>query len=221
MAESDNDDLADALARMVGGNAGPGERDDDPIVPLTPPPLPRPPAFRPTSPMSKAAPPPQAHPTAPGPARPQRPAVPTVRPASPTPPNLAPSDDVADPFETDLIDDGDDVVLIPDHDASAFAPRPKPAASAEALAKAARRKRVEFRRTLIPVLLSCGVLTIAFGLAPLGMGPDSISATLPRWVTPTLVATGVVLLVLAGLNMAGVRALLAAERPATGGAAGR
>ena len=220
MAKSDHDDLADALARLAGGDIAPSERDHDAPVPTPPKPPPPPkPAFRPTSPTANvlrpSAPPPRAPAPPPSPvvARPQRPAVPPSRPLAPPPPNLTPPEPPG-PIAGDAVVEDDDVVFVPPHDPSVFVPKRTALTTAEAQARAAHRKRVEFRRTLIPVLLSCGVIAIAFAVATVALGPDSISATLPHWVVPTLVSAGVVLLVLAGLNMASVRSLQAAEASA-------
>jgi hypothetical protein len=228
MAEPNHEDLADALARLAGGEVAPSEREHE-AVPPPPPALPAHPTgrpvFRPTAPAAKGPPaprsrtpvrpstpastPPQVPPPATAVVRPQRPAVPPARPLAPPPPNLAPPE-AAGVVEVPPVDD-DDVAIVPAPDASVFAPRRKPTTTADARAKAARHKRIEFRRTLIPILLTCGVLSIAFAVVPLAMGTDSVAVTLPGWITPTLLATGAVLLVLAGLNMAGVRAMLAAD----------
>ncbi len=195
MAESDHDDLTEALARLSGGDAAAD--------------VPRP-AVRPPTPSA----PPAAGVARP--ARPERPAVPTARPMAP--PNLTPPDAVAADAAANAVVDDDDAVNIPAPDASVFAPR-KPAASAGARAAVARRKQVTFRQTLIPVLLTTGVLAIAFGLARVALGPDSPAAAFPAWATPTFVVAGAVLLALAVLNMLSVRSMLAADAAATPGRA--
>ncbi len=107
--------------------------------------------------------------------------------------------------------DDDDAVIVPAPDASVFIPRKKPTTTAEARAQVARQKQLDFRRTVIPVLLTTGALSIAFGVLPLCLGPDSVAGALPRWVTPVLAGTGAVLLALAGVNMASVRSMLLAQ----------
>jgi hypothetical protein len=273
MAESNHDDLADALARLAGGDVAPSEREHDDAPPPPPPPKPpvskpgfrptppaaaRPPGLRPPSAAPRPAAPGTARPAAPGvpaaarpappaaprpatpavarpaapaapavarppitpappppPARPQRPDVPTIaRPAAP--PNLTPPEPAEPEFANDGDDgaaamavDDDDAVIVPAPDASVFIPKKKPVSSAIARARVARQKRIDFRQTVIPVLLTGGALLIGFGVAPVAMGHDSVAAALPSWVTPTLVAAGLALWVLAVLNMLSVRSLMA------------
>jgi hypothetical protein len=62
-----------------------------------------------------------------------------------------------------------------------------------------------FRQTIIPVLLTCGVLTLATSSLKFAAGPDSIFSDLPLWLPITLLLAGVILLLLAVLNMLAVK----------------
>jgi hypothetical protein len=64
---------------------------------------------------------------------------------------------------------------------------------------------MKFRRTIIPILLTCGVLTLAFSSLKFVLGPDSIFSDLPIWLPITLFTAGIVLLFLAVLNMLAVK----------------
>ena len=64
---------------------------------------------------------------------------------------------------------------------------------------------MKFRQTIIPVLLTCGVLTLATSSLKFAAGPDSIFSDLPLWLPITLLLAGVVLLLLAVLNMLAVK----------------
>jgi hypothetical protein len=64
---------------------------------------------------------------------------------------------------------------------------------------------MEFRRTIIPILLTCALLTLAFSSLKFATGPDSIFSDLPMWLPVTLMAAGVILLFLAVLNMLAVK----------------
>jgi hypothetical protein len=226
MSESNHSDLADALSRLASGDVAPSEREHEPPVPPPAPPTPRVAkvTFRPITPVAPtvARPASPARPVIPSiatphpAARPQRPAVPTVRPLAPPSPAGPTLTEPALPVDDPAVVDDDDAVIVPAPDASVFIPRKKPATSAEARARVARKKQLEFRQTLIPILLTTGVLAIAFGVAPFALGPDSIAAHLPRWVTPTLIAIGAVQLALAGANMASVRSMLLADSQPSG-----
>jgi hypothetical protein len=66
-------------------------------------------------------------------------------------------------------------------------------------------RTMQFRQTIIPILLTCGVLTLAFSSLKFVLGPDSIFSDLPLWLPIVLLLAGVVLLFLAVLNMLAVK----------------
>ena len=264
MAESESDDLADALAQMAGGEIAPSEQ--EPAAPVEPekptsrpaavkpvsarpaapvikpspvePPaavpvvtVPRP--VRPVAPMLNSAPTPPAPPASPaappsgvrgarpiapaltstpGAVRRDRPSAPTIRQVA-----IAPTDAEADASQStgltavaagsEIIDD-DDAVIVPAPEASAFVPKSK--TNAEVRKKIARKRNLEFRRTLIPILLTCGVMMLVFAVLRFFTGPDSMLTNLPIWIPIALVTAGLVLLALAVVNILGVRAELRA-----------
>jgi hypothetical protein len=244
MAESQHDDLADALARMADGDVAPG--DPKPQAPPTPPALravkpalARPATARPASaPVVKAPAPSSA-----APSRAARPAAPIVRePASPPAAATAPagalaippsarkarpaapttrSVTVAAPQNTPEVDGGqstglssgtpgdaaviddDDAVIVPPPDPSVFEYSSK--ATADMRAKVARQKSIDFRRTLIPILLTCGVLLIIFGSLKFVSGPDSVLTDLSIGIPIGLFVMAIILLALAAVNMISVK----------------
>jgi hypothetical protein len=95
----------------------------------------------------------------------------------------------------------DDILAAPAPDASVFAPR-RPTRDLRA------ERQIHNRRTLIPILLTCGVLMPAVGALKWLRGPDSPFAAWPVWVPIVLGACGVVLLLLAAGNMMQVRQMM-------------
>ena len=89
----------------------------------------------------------------------------------------------------------------PAPDASVFAPR---RSTRDLIAE----RRIHNRRTLIPILLTCGVLMPAVGSLKWLRGPESPFATWPIWAPLVLVACGVLLLLLAIANMVQVRQMM-------------
>ena len=67
---------------------------------------------------------------------------------------------------------------------------------------------LEARRTLIPILLTCGVLLLVFAGLKYVMDPDSPFASMPGLVTGSAVGMGVLLLIAAAVNMLGVKSAL-------------
>ena len=84
--------------------------------------------------------------------------------------------------------------------------------SAAARAAVQRRKSLEYRRTIIPVLLTSGTLMLVFGILKFFAGPDSMLQSVPTWIPIALLLAGALLLALAGVNMVSVRAQLAADK---------
>lgn len=114
----------------------------------------------------------------------------------------------ADP--TEIIDD-DDMMSIPAPEASVFQPKPKNLAEMRARAAAARN--LELRRTLIPILLTCGVMLGVFAALKFVSGPDSMLATaVPPWMPPVLGGISVAFLVLAVVIMLSVKQQLDAQK---------
>jgi hypothetical protein len=75
-------------------------------------------------------------------------------------------------------------------------------------------RRLSFRRTLFPILLTRGVMLPAMGAVPFVVSADSPFAAVQPSVAITVMAVGGVLLLLAVVNMLQVRhelALAAAE----------
>ncbi len=177
MAQSDKDELADALARLAGGEVAPSEQE--------------PPA--PSEAVSRSAS-----------IKPQRTAVPAEAFAPPPMPEPFQAPTPADQLGSQLSDetivaDDDDAVMVPAFEADPLAPRPV------AIQRAAVYQTLEFRRTLIPVLLTCGMVLIVFSFGRHLLGQDSPLNDLPTWLAPVLLLTGTILLVLAVLNMLSVK----------------
>ena len=263
MAESNHDDLADALAKMAESDFAPLKPDPksppptaapaaqppvtrpagperaapravrpastrapanrvaapgaQPGVPAPPaPPAAQQPAPRPVTPIrtrpaspvtfstpqSSGVPDAQASP----PARKVRPAAPSIRPATvPVEPGQGEvAGDQSTALSGDVIDD-DDSVIVPAPDPSVFEYRTKTAAQARE--KVARAKNMQFFRTLIPILLTCGVLLLVFASLKFTSGADSMLSDLPIWIPAVLVVMAIVLLSLAVMLMLVVKNL--------------
>jgi hypothetical protein len=109
----------------------------------------------------------------------------------------------------DQIIDDDDQMNIPAPDAAVFAPKPKSAAEIKAH-RTAVYQSVEFRRTMIPILLTTGVLLLVFASMKFVLGADSPLSDLPMWLPVMLILTSLALLATAVLNMLSVKSSLAA-----------
>ncbi len=262
-AKRDNDDLADALSRMMSGEHEPEpETPDQPVVPPTKParpariqrvpeseqtrisdpppsvanfrkpapvsaaaPVPPPRAARPQAPTAPVTPPvaippstpePPPAPQAPVPQAPApraRPAAP--RPAAPSSPNLtppapppSPAGDDARPNENlpddemEIVDDGD-AVIVPAPPPSVFAAKPKPATPHAH--RAAVLHTLGFKRTMVPILLTGGVLLPLFGALKFLRGDNSPFSGLPTWVMVLLLIAGAILLAFGVMNMLQIR----------------
>ena len=111
----------------------------------------------------------------------------------------------------DVIDDraanasSDEILAAPAPDASVFASR-RPTRDLRA------ERQIHTRRTLIPILLTCGVLMPVVGALKWLRGPESPFAAWPVWAPIALAACGVVLLLLAFGNMMQVRQLMRAAK---------
>ena len=197
----------------------------------TPKPRPMPSASPPVAPSGRAVVPTPQRPASPANAAGPAAAPSSGRPASPVqvqpgrasraatpPPSTAvtPGSAAPDTETTDVqpVDD-DDRVIVPAAPLSALGPKLqyRPAGRSVPVFKT-----LSFRRTAIPILLTCSVLMVVVAGLKYTVNPDSVMALLPAWIPLVLVAAAVVFLGVAILNMAQVRQQLAAEK-AEGGAA--
>ena len=96
---------------------------------------------------------------------------------------------------------GNDMMAAPAPDVSVFAPR-------RSTRDLITDRRIHSRRTLIPILLTCGVLLPAVASLKWLRGPDSPFAAWPIWAPLVLGGCGVMLLLLAIANMVQVRHML-------------
>ena len=100
---------------------------------------------------------------------------------------------------------GDEMLAAPPPDPSVFAPKHS---TRDLLAE----RRIHHRRTLIPILLTCGVLMPAVGSLKWARGPDSPFSSWPIWAPVVLSLCGVVMLALAVVNMMQVRRLMSGTK---------
>ena len=119
---------------------------------------------------------------------------------------------------SEVVDD-DDAVIAPAPDRDVFMPHAQAAGAAPATPAgppvgAGLAKRLAFRRTVIPILLTCGVLLIGIGILRWIGGEESIFNDMTIPVSAGLCGTGTFLLLVAFLNMLQVKAELdaAAQR---------
>jgi hypothetical protein len=204
MTQPDKDDLADALARMAAGEETDAQSDEIPLDGLDETPAtPTPSLFRKepatTVPPSAVRTPQLSEP--PAPARDQRDITPTpaatprVRPSAPptrpATPNLTPPDQVQQ-----------EIVNL-----SRPAPPPRRAGPPPVY------NRLGFRRTIIPILLTLGVLLPALGSLPFIATADSPFAAVQPPVAITFIAIGVILLLAAMVNMIQVKHEISAAKP--------
>jgi len=175
MAESNRDELADALARLAGGEIAPSEQ------------LP------------------------PAPLKQVRAAAPSLRP--PPMPGATEAPETMDSDATTPEDDDWVMAPVPQEDLAASPATLTVEMPKRRAARGALYQTLGFRQTIIPVLLTCGMLTLVFAALKFVLGPESIFADLPGWVTGSLIGAGVLLLTLAGVNMIAVKHQLRGGRP--------
>ena len=96
---------------------------------------------------------------------------------------------------------GDDMLGAPAPDASVFAPR---RSTRDLIAE----RQLNNRRTLIPILLTCGVLLPAVGSLKWLRGPESAFTAWPVWAPLLLAALGALMLFLAIVSMIQVRQMM-------------
>jgi hypothetical protein len=97
----------------------------------------------------------------------------------------------------------DDAMLAPAPDASAFA------ASSTPYKSPPRKPSSDLKPTLIPILLTSGLLLIVFGSLKFVLGPDSPYSNLPSWVTAMMFGMGALVLAFGVFTMLQVREQLA------------
>lgn len=124
----------------------------------------------------------------------QRPTTPRARPAA--------------PVSADTSGD-DDAVIVPAPSIDVFLPKQR---GTRAAAKRAASSSLAMRRTLIPILLTNGVLLPALGAMWFATDVDSPFRRTGAWLPIMLIAVGVLLLVFGVLNALFVRHELAASR---------
>jgi hypothetical protein len=138
-----------------------------------------------------------------------RPSMPSA-PVTPIPPR--PPTDAESPFDHAPPDD-DDAVIVPAPDQSVFATRSK-TASYTRKPRVPVYQTLQFRQTVIPIMLTSGTLAIVLALIRFSLTDDSIFATVPAIVAIILLVLGMLLLAAAGLNIMQVKQMLEAEKHA-------
>jgi hypothetical protein len=131
------------------------------------------------------------------------------RPLAPTQRN--PDADAPPESRLQIVDD-DDAVLIPE-----LAPERLASASRYGAATPTSRpggtRSLYFRRTMIPILLTCGLIFPALAAMWFTSDRDHVVRRTGPWLPVTLVALGAVFLLLAVVNMAQVKHLMTRQRP--------
>jgi hypothetical protein len=202
MTRNNDDETADALRRLAEGHhdsvhdeAAPS----DAIIPMEAPQnAPQPQRVRPAAPGAPIPGAPIESKNAP--ARPARPARPSA-PSAPASESKVQEPEPAQPEEPAFVsDEDDDVVVAPAPEPEAFIAR-KPVAHVHG-------PSLEFRRTLIPILLTFGVALPATGIWWFTLDSDRPLKVLGLFFPITMMVLGVLLLLLAVLNMAQVKRLM-------------
>lgn len=196
MTNRSNDDIANALRGLASGEHSDADRQVQDVGPQ-PLPGPRPPA----APVNSPRPPPTPRPGAPArPAAPVNPGVKIPPPAGITaalPPTTA--------FVSDVppagVDD-DDAVIMPAPSVEYLAHQPH---HAPVPTRSPAERTVRFRATVIPIMLTGGLLMVAAAVLKYTVAPDAPLAAMPTWSAFLLLLTGAALLVVAGLNVAQAR----------------
>jgi hypothetical protein len=240
-----NDDIADALSALAGGQVPPepphGSGAEHVESQATPPPAAKPRPANPAAPPRPAGPTPApksavparpAHPASNRPAAPPtppaapaapakvRPATPTARPATPVnprqiTPNLTPppapaepeaSEENEQPADPNAIYDDGDAVIVPAPNADVFKAKAKPTPKP----RTHYTQTLEFKRTVIPILLTLGVIALVTAGVPFVSPANSALAAL-RDATGILIGLavlGVLFLAFAAMNILQVKASL-------------
>jgi hypothetical protein len=128
-----------------------------------------------------------------------------MAPASPpSPPEVSDN-----PFDQAPPED-DDAMAMPAPDASVFAPRPKPAPAPRRAATPVYQT-LRFRQTVIPIMLTGGVMSIVLALIYFSLPDDSFFAAVPALVAVVVLVIGAALLGMAVLNVMQVKLMLERE----------
>lgn len=198
MTRKNEDETADALRRLAEGEHDPSHDEgapSDAIIPMEAPQNEsqaqrRRPAA-PGAPSESQSPPARS-------SRPARPAIPSAYIPEPPPIEEPPAQPEEPAFVAE--DEDDDVVVAPAPAPDVFIPK-KPTI-------AVHGPSLEFRRTLIPILLTFGVALPATGIWWFTLGPESPIKVLGLFFPITLMVLGAMLLLLAIVNMAQVKRLM-------------
>ena len=197
MTRKNEDETADALRRLAEAqhDSSHGEiAPSDSMIPMEAPQnAPQPQRVRPAAPGVPA----DAKPPSARPARPSRPEAPSAPIEQPTP-AAAPPAPLQEPAF--VADDDDDSVVAPAPEPEVFIAR-KHAATVHG-------PSLEFRRTLIPILLTFGVALPATGIWWFTLDSESPIKVLGMVFPITMMVLGAVLLLLAAMNMAQVKRLM-------------
>ncbi len=197
MTRSNEDETDDALRRLAEGHHDSVHDEDAPsdaIIPMEAPQnAPQPQRARPAAPGAPSE-------SKPPPARPSRPARP-AEPSMPAPESTVHEPEPAQTEEPEFVsDEDDDVVVAPAPEPEAFIAR-KPTSHIHG-------PSLEFRRTLIPILLTFGVALPASGIWWFTLDAESPIKVLGLFFPITMMVLGAILLLLAVLNMAQVKRLM-------------
>jgi hypothetical protein len=197
MTRENEDETADALRRLAEaqhdsshGEAAPSDSN----IPMEAP--------------QNAPQPQRQRPAAPGGSSEQK--APPARPARPARPE-APSAWIEEspPVEVPPAQSEEPVFVADDDDDAAVAPAPEPAVFvSKKSAVSLHGPSIEFRRTLIPILLTFGVALPATGIWWFTLDSESPIKVLGLFFPITLMVLGVMLLALAAMNMAQVKRLM-------------
>jgi hypothetical protein len=195
LPKDDKDRQADALSSLAAGHhreepplSGSGIEGHAQVNPVS-----RPGASVPRSP-------PQPRGQAPSASRATTPS--TTRPEQPVDPALAHAQEIAREAEAmaNIVED-DDTWNLPAPSADVLGQRRRPPAARR---RAPLSRTVGFKQTLIPILLTLGVLLPGLAGWSFALGEESPIATAP-WIALTLLGIGVVMLGLAAITMVQVK----------------
>ena len=95
----------------------------------------------------------------------------------------------------------DDSVIMPAPSVEYLAHHPHAPTPPGRSASAAAARSARFRQTLVPVLLTTGLLLLVTTALKYTVNPDAPLAAMPTWTAILLAVAGLALLVVAGLNI--------------------
>ena len=98
-----------------------------------------------------------------------------------------------------------DSVIMPAQSVDYLAHHPHAPAQPNRSAAAGLTRSVRFRQTIIPVLLTTGVLLLMTTVLKYTVNPDAPLAAMPGWTATLLAAAGAALLAVAALNIVQMR----------------